>query len=78
MAPIVKRKGRGDVVASMGCKRVVEWKVYGLSKNIDVHAIVRESQGIEVILVSLPLKEDYSLRQKEKKNEKKLLLFYTN
>jgi len=76
VAPIVKRKGRGDVVASMGCKRVVEWKVYGLSKNIDVHAIVREILGIEVILVALPLKEDYSLRQK--KNEKKLLVFYTN
>jgi len=76
VAPIVKRKGRGDVVASMGCKRVVEWKVYGLSKNIDVHAIVTEILGIEVILVALPLKEDYSLRQK--KNEKKLLVFYTN
>jgi len=76
VAPIVKRKGRGDVVASMGCKRAVEWKVYGLSKNIDVHAIVRESLGIEVILVVLPLKEYYSLRQK--KNEKKLLVFFMN
>jgi len=47
-------------------------KVYGLSKNIDVHAIVRESQGI---LVALPLKEDYSLR---KKKRKKLLVFCTN